>query len=171
MLFEPAEHDAVEGVGRLDIREMLHAGDLFVARARHQPGEAPVLAGRGAGIVRAAYDQERHPHRGEVRHEIEIEDRRAATEIAGRSGADDGVADLCPAARVLRLEGIGQPAFDRAVGASEFASRTVFMRSAQISAAPFGLAGRVSHHSAEISRSPWASAKAWPCMPPIDSPV
>src|SRR5207302_4174784 len=36
VLFEPAQHDAVEGLRRLDIGEMLHAGDLFVACARHE---------------------------------------------------------------------------------------------------------------------------------------
>src|SRR5689334_587754 len=82
MLFEPAEHDPVEGVRSLDIREMLHAGDFLVARVRHQPGEAAVFAGRGAGIVRPAHDQERHAYRRQLWHEIEIEDRRAAAEIA-----------------------------------------------------------------------------------------
>ena len=58
-----------------------------------------------------------------------------------------------------------------AIGASELASRTAAIRGPQISAAPGGLAGSVSHHNAEISLSPCSSAKAWPIIPPIDSPM
>ena len=51
------------------------------------------------------------------------------------------------------------------------ADGTVEMRWSQTSRAPCGLAGNVSHHIAEISRSPCASAKAWPIMPPIERPM
>jgi hypothetical protein len=44
------------------------------------------------------------------------------------------------------------------------------IRGPQIPAAPVGLAGKVSHHIAEISLCPCSKAKAWPIMPPIDSP-
>ncbi len=131
-------------------------GQLLVARAGDEGGEAAVLAGRRSGIVGAAEDEGRHPHRGEARHEIEVEDRGAAAELAGGRGAGDGVADLPPAAGVLRLEIIGEPALDRGVG----------QRRQRIGAAhgiealcpdlvgPLGLAGSVSHHIAEMSRSP-----------------
>ena len=47
-----------------------------------------------------------------------------------------------------------------ASGSSESAWRTVFIRSAHIAAAPEGLAGKVSHHIAEISLAPCSIAKA-----------
>src|SRR5580693_6878322 len=47
-----------------------------------------------------------------------------------------------------------------ASGSSELARRTVLMRSSHIAAAPDGLAGRVSHHIAEISLALCSIAKA-----------
>src|SRR5205085_11186792 len=96
-LFEPAEHDAVEGVRGLDDREVPHAGDLLVARARDQAGETPVLAGRGAGVVLAVDDQGRHAYGRQPRGTVEIENAGGAAEITGRRGGRDG-GDERPAA-------------------------------------------------------------------------
>ena len=58
-----------------------------------------------------------------------------------------------------------------ASGFSEFAFVTASMRGAQAPCAPAGVCGEVSHSMAEISRWPWAMAKAWPIMPPMERPM
>src|SRR6516162_5014703 len=58
-----------------------------------------------------------------------------------------------------------------ASGSSEFARRTVFIRSSHSAAAPAGLDGSESLHRAEISLAPWSTANAWPIIPPIEGPI
>src|SRR5208282_321642 len=71
---EPTHHDPVERLGMLDIGEMAGVGDLLVAAARNQPGEAPVLARRCAGILGAAHNQGRDAQRPELTSEVKIHD-------------------------------------------------------------------------------------------------
>ena len=148
-------------------------GDFLVAAARHEAGEPAVFARRGAGIVGAAHDQHRDAQRRQLRGEVEIHDRRRAPQKARGRRRRDGVADLLPAPGFFALKAsVNQRSIvPSASGSSEFARRTVFIRSSHIAAAPDGLAGKVSHHIAEISLAPCSIAKAWPIMPPIDRPI
>src|SRR5947209_1594381 len=87
-----------------------HAGDLLVAGARYEARELLILAGRGAGVILAAYDQHRQLHRRQAAGEIEIENAGRAAEIPRRGGGRHRVTDLLPTLRVLRLERVGEPA-------------------------------------------------------------
>src|SRR5581483_9012244 len=100
---EPAHHNSVEHVGMLDIGEMPGVGDLLVASAGDELGDALVAGGWRAGIVAAAHHQGRYLDRGELRDVVEIEDRRGAAQEAGGRGAGDGRMDLLPALRIATL--------------------------------------------------------------------
>lgn len=69
---EPAEHDAVEGVGGFDVREMPHAGDLLVAGTGNEAGKTTVLARRSIDVILAADGQHGQFHRGQPGHEIDV---------------------------------------------------------------------------------------------------
>ena len=100
---QPAQHDAVEGV-----RDARHWGNAAHWRSLRSARQATRLAMRrlSAGGVPASSA----PHTtstgsftdGRRAHEVEVADRRDAAEIAGRRGADDGVANLLPAAGIAR---------------------------------------------------------------------
>src|SRR5258708_5482826 len=59
---QPVQHDPVEGLRPFHIGEVAGVGNLLVARAGHQAGEALVLGGRRAGIGGAADYQGRQLH-------------------------------------------------------------------------------------------------------------
>src|ERR1700736_4706440 len=100
MRVEPSHHDAVEGLWMLDIGEMPGVRDLLVAAAGDELGDALVAGGRRPLVIGAADDQGRDLHRGQFRHEIEIEDRPGATEKSRRRRAADGGMDLLPPAGI-----------------------------------------------------------------------
>src|SRR6202142_3147938 len=113
---EPTPHELVEGVRLLHVREMPSVSDLFVARSENQARDALVLVGRSAGILAATHDQAGNLERWQLRHEIEIKDRRGAAQESRRRRRGNGIADLLPALRLPRLVGAGEPALERGVG-------------------------------------------------------
>jgi hypothetical protein len=58
---EPAHHDSVERLGRLDIRKMLHAAISSVSPARDEAGEAAVLGGWRARVLETRCRREPPP--------------------------------------------------------------------------------------------------------------
>src|SRR4029453_11129519 len=56
LCLEPAEEDAVEGVGAFDVGEMARLGDLLVATAGDELGDPLVAGGRRALVIGAADD-------------------------------------------------------------------------------------------------------------------
>src|SRR5262245_53881489 len=89
---EPVEEDAIEGIGALDIGEVARVGDLLVAAAGDELGNA-LVAGRWRSlVVGAADDERRHLQLRQRGEEVEILDRRGAAEEALRGGTDDRVA-------------------------------------------------------------------------------
>src|SRR5271166_1403432 len=135
--------------------------------------------------------QESERGASELTGEIEIHDRRRAAEVSGGRRRRDGIIAAeqprypagVVAATVSRisfhrpgLRGLNASVNQRSIvlsasGSSEFARRTVLIRSSHAAAAPAGLAGKVSLQSAEISLAPCSIASAWPIMPPIDRPI
>src|SRR2546421_12880976 len=96
---QPSQENLIEGLGALDVGEMPRVGDLLVACARDQLGDAPILCRGRARILAAADDQGRYLERGQLGCPIEVQDRGGATEKARGRGRGDGVADLLPAMR------------------------------------------------------------------------
>ena len=152
---EPAQHDAVEGVGMLDIGEMPGVGDLLVAAAGDELGDALVAGGRRALIIGAADHQRRHLERRQIGDEVEILDRRGAAEKSRRRGADDGVADLLasgPGCFALKASVNQRSIVPSASGGASWRPSPPRRAAPRSPAAPGGVAGNVSHDIAEMSR-------------------
>src|SRR5437016_14591999 len=82
LTLEPSQEDLIEGLGALDVREMPRVGDLLVACAGDQLGDASVLCRGRARILAAADDQGRYLERGQLGYPVETQDRGGAAEEA-----------------------------------------------------------------------------------------
>ena len=70
---EPTHHDAVEGLGTLDIREVAGVDDFLIAAARNETRETAVFAPWRVGILGTA----RHSRVGRKRSRARARSRRA----------------------------------------------------------------------------------------------
>src|SRR5262245_28834361 len=84
LFIEPAHHYPVEGIGLVDVAEVVGVWDLLVAGTRYQFGELAHRWFRAVWILGTTERQCRDPNRRELGREVVIHDRRRAAEHSRR---------------------------------------------------------------------------------------
>src|SRR5262245_22837156 len=99
LFIEPAHHDPIEGIGLVDVAEVVGVWDLLVAGTRYQFGELAHRWFRAVWILGTAERQCRDPNRRELGREVVIHDRRRAAAHPRRCRRRGGVAEMLPTTR------------------------------------------------------------------------